>query len=148
MSNINTILENILDEKVLGTLSSKTGIDASSVKSILLDYAPKFLNASSSNNEGSLSNLNMLGDLFSSSGQSNMAQELSTKSGVDSSSISSLLAMAIPLIMGALNKPAGSNFGDASSDNSITSMLTNMLDQNKDGSVVDDLADMAKKFFK
>ena len=76
-----------------------------------------------------------------------MTQELSSKSGIDTSSIASLLPMLAPLIMGALNKQTNLSSTDTSDTNGITSMLTNFIDQDNDGSVVDDLMGMAKKFF-
>jgi hypothetical protein len=91
----------------------------------------------------------MLGQLFSSlnENEDDVANELSSKSGIDISAISSLLPMLAPLIMGALNKETNLSNTDTSDTNSITNMLTNFIDQDNDGSVVDDLFGMAKKFF-
>jgi len=176
MSILNTILQNGLDENILGTISNKTGIDTSSVQSLVLELAPQLLNGAkqnlASNNDSSnlinmisntdlnslsnnpetidsMDNSNMLGELFSSlnENENDVANTLSQKSGIDASSISSLLPMVAPLIMGALNKQTNLNSTDTSDTNSITSMLTDFIDQDNDGSVVDDLMGMAKKFF-
>lgn len=176
MSILNTILQNGLDENILGTISNKTGIDTSSVQSLVLELAPALLNGAkqnlASNNDSSnlinmisntdlnslsnnpeaidsMDNSNMLGELFSSlnENEDDVANTLSQKSGIDASSISSLLPMVAPLIMGALNKQTNLNSTDTSDTNSITSMLTDFIDQDNDGSVVDDLMGMAKKFF-
>jgi len=84
---------------------------------------------------------NMLGQLFSSlnENESDVANAMSAKSGIDVSSISSLLPMLAPLIMGALNKQTNLSSADTSNTNDLTSMLTNFIDQDNDGSVVDDL---------
>ena len=55
--------------------------------------------------------------------------------------------MLAPLVMGALNQKTNLGATDTSDTNNITSMLTNFIDQDNDGSVVDDLMGMAKKFF-
>jgi hypothetical protein len=91
----------------------------------------------------------MLGELFSSldTNENDVASELSAKSGIDASLISSLLPMLAPLVMGALNQKTNLSSTDTSNTNDITSMLTNFIDQDNDGSVVDDLMGMAKKFF-
>ncbi len=176
MNILNTILENGLDKNILGAISNKTGIDTDSVQSLVSQLAPQLLNGAKQNlasehdssdlinmisntNLESLSqnpeiidnmdNSNMLGQLFSSlnENESDVTNALSAKSGIDVSSISSLLPMIAPLIMGALNKQTNLSSTDTSDTNSITSMLTDFIDQDNDGSVVDDLMGMAKKFF-
>ena len=100
-------------------------------------------------NLDNLDTSNMLGQLFSSlnENESDVANAMSSKSGIDSSLISSLLPMLAPLIMGALNKQTNLSASDTSNTNDVTSMLTGFLDKDNDGSVVDDLFVMAKKFF-
>ena len=176
MNLLNTILESGLDENILSSLSNKSGIDTNSVQSLISELAPKLLNGAKQNlaadsdsselinmisntnldnlkenaNEiDSLDNINMLGQLFSSlnENENDVAKELSSKSGIDASSISSLLPLIAPLIMGALNKQTNLDQTDTSDTNSITSMLSDFIDQDNDGSVVDDLMGMAKKFF-
>ncbi|WP_072680810.1 DUF937 domain-containing protein [Arcobacter sp. LA11] len=176
MNILNTILENGLDENILGAISNKTGIDTNSVQSLVSQLAPQLLNGAKQNltsdNDSSdlinmisntnldeisqnpdaidsMDNSNMLGQLFSSlnENESDITNALSAKSGIDTSSIASLLPMVAPLIMGALNKQTNLSSTDTSDTNSITSMLSDFIDQDNDGSVVDDLMGMAKKFF-
>lgn len=176
MNILNTILQSGLDKNILGAISQKTGIETSSIESLMSQLAPKLLDGAKQNLAGdsdssdlismisntnldslkenpeeidNLDNKNMLGQLFSSlnENEDDVANELSSKSGIDISAISSLLPMLAPLIMGALNKETNLSNADTSDTNSITSMLTNFIDQDNDGSVVDDLLGMAKKFF-
>ena len=133
MNILNTILESGLNENFLNSISSKTGIDSNSLQSLVKDLAPQLLNGAKANlasendssdlinmisntnldslsqNPEQLDNLdtsNMLGQLFSSlnENESDVANAMSSKSGIDSSLISSLIPMLAPLIMGALNK--------------------------------------------
>ncbi|PLY05078.1 MAG: hypothetical protein C0625_13670 [Arcobacter sp.] len=176
MSILNTILESGLDENILATLSDKSGIDTNGVQSLITELTPRLLNGAKENLAGdsdssdlikmisntdldkikeepskidTLDNENMLAQLFSSlnENEKDVADELSVKRGFDASSISSLLPMIAPLIMGALNKQTNLNSKDTSNTNDITCMLTDFIDQDDDGSVVDDLMGMAKKFF-
>jgi hypothetical protein len=91
--------------------------------------------------------------------ENNLAQA----TGMDQSSAGGLLETLAPLVMGSLGKaqqengldPSGlSNFlnvqqqeAQATAPNAM-SVLSSMLDQNKDGSSMDDLQRMAAKFFK
>ncbi|MGB1226906.1 MAG: DUF937 domain-containing protein [Poseidonibacter sp.] len=176
MNILDTILKSGLDENILGAISSKTGIDTNSIQDIVSQVAPQLVdgakqNLTSTNDSSNLidmisntnldslknnpdaidssNNTNMLGELFSSlnTNENDVANELSAKSGIDASSISSLLPMLAPLVMGALNQKTNLSASDTSNTNDITSMLTNFIDQDNDGSVVDDLMGMAKKFF-
>lgn len=176
MNILNTILENGLDEKILGAISAKTGIDTSSIQDIVSQVAPQLVDGAKQNlrSQDDSSNLinmisnsdldalknnpeaidsndnsNMLNELFSSldTTENDVVNDLSSKSGIDTSSIASLLPMLAPLVMGALNKTTNLSSTDTSNTNDITSMLTNFIDQDNDGSVVDDLMGMAKKFF-
>jgi hypothetical protein len=176
MNILETILKNGLDENILGAISAKTGIDTNSIQDIVSQVAPQLVdgakqNFASQNDSSNLidmisnsdldalkdnpeaidssENSNMLGELFSSldTNEGDVANALSAKSGIDASSISSLLPMLAPLVMGALNKTTNLSGTDTSNTNDITSMLTNFIDQDNDGSVVDDLMGMAKKFF-
>jgi hypothetical protein len=177
MNILNTILESGLDENILSAISSKTGIDTSSIQSLVSQLAPQLINGAKENlasdNDSStlinmisntnldslkenpdeidnMDNSNMLGQLFSSlnENEDDVVNTLSEKSGIDISSISSLLPMVAPLIMGALNQKTNlSSVNTSDSNNTITSMLTDLIDQDNDGSVVDDLRGMAKNFF-
>lgn len=88
--------------------------------------------------------------------QNNVANALSSKSGIDASAVSQILKMATPLLMGYLGKQKRANSINSTSD--LSSMLgglvqgnssgqeqnflESMLDANGDGSIVDDVAGM------
>lgn len=91
--------------------------------------------------------------------ESNLAQA----TGMDQSSAGGLLETLAPLVMGSLGKAQQENGLDASGLSSLLnnqqqeaqanapgamSMLSSMLDQNQDGSSMDDLQRMAASFFK
>lgn len=92
----------------------------------------------------------------------NVVSALSTGSGADESSTSKLLEMAAPLVLGQLGATKSSEGLDASgifgllqnekqaatesSDSGLMNLAKNFLDQDNDGSVVDDLIGMAGKF--
>ena len=96
----------------------------------------------------------ILGHVFGGK-QTNVEQALSQKSGVDSSSIASILKIAAPLVMGYLGRQTSQNHvSDASGMNSLLggllggqpaqnqSLLTTLLDADGDGSILDDVAGM------
>jgi|SRR5688572_32908098 len=91
--------------------------------------------------------------------ENNLAQA----TGMDQNSAGGLLETLAPLVMGSLGKAQQENGLDASGlsnflngqqqEAQVTapnamSVLSSMLDQNKDGSSIDDLQRMAAKFFK
>lgn len=91
--------------------------------------------------------------------QNNLAQA----TGMDQSSAGGLLETLAPLVMGSLGKAQQENGLDASGLSNLLNgqqqeaqanapgamnMLSSMLDQNKDGSSMDDLQRMAASFFK
>ena len=176
MNILETILKNGLDENILNMISSKTGINTNLIQNIATQVAPQLIdgakqNLASQNDSGNLINMisntnldsiknnpeeieasnnsNMLVELFSSlnTNEDDVINELSAKNGINTSSISSLLTMLAPLVLGALNQKTNLSDTDTSNTNDITSMLTSFIDQDNDGSVVDDLMGMARKFF-
>ncbi|WP_378188211.1 DUF937 domain-containing protein [Aquimarina sp. W85] len=136
------------------------------------DGAQGLMNALSNKHDGSI--LNNLGGLFQngidsnvlSDGagilghvlggkQSQVEQTIGAKSGVDSSSVSQILKVAAPVLMGLLGQQKKAN--NVSDSNGITSLLGSMLggqpqenqslimsliDSDGDGSVLDDVADI------
>lgn len=87
--------------------------------------------------------------------QSNVEQALSQRSGVDTSTIASILKIAAPLVMGYLGRQSSENsVSDASGMNNLLggllggqpeqnqSLLTTLLDADGDGSILDDVAGM------
>lgn len=93
----------------------------------------------------------------------NVAQAVSKSSGLDSNGSLKMLQILAPLVLGALGKQKKDNNLDASGLDALTSMLalnlgsneqtsgimglvTNLLDSDKDGAIVDDLLGLASKF--
>ncbi len=76
-----------------------------------------------------------------------VAKKVEEETGVSSSIIKSLLPMLAPLIIGALTKTSASSI-DASphSGSGLTDMLTDLIDRDKDGSIIDDVMGMAAGF--
>ncbi len=70
-----------------------------------------------------------------------VASEVASKSGIDVSAVKSLLPMLAPFLMGSLSKGISSKGGNSSKG------LLGMLDFDNDGSIMDDITNIAKKFF-
>lgn len=102
----------------------------------------------------------ILGHLFGSNTQS-VANAVSQSSGLDAQGSMKMLQTLAPLLMGALGQQKKENNLDAQGISSLTSnlaanfagdggimnVLTNMLDADKDGNIMDDVAGMVGKFF-
>ena len=95
---------------------------------------------------------------------SNVANAVSQSSGRDTNGSMKMLQMLAPILMGMLGQQKKQNNLDAKGLGSLTSMLasnfgseagtsgimetvTNLLDANKDGNVMDDIMGMVGKFF-
>jgi hypothetical protein len=104
----------------------------------------------------------ILGHVFGSQ-EPAIANNLAQASGIDQSSANGVLETVAPLVMGALGQaqqqealdPSGlSNLLESQQQEAretapgVMGMLGSMLDQNKDGSAMDDLQRMAAGFFK
>ena len=87
--------------------------------------------------------------------QPNVENALSSKTGIDAGTVSQILKMAAPLILGYLGKQTKqSNVSDANDMSSLLgsmlggqsqenqSLITSLIDSDGDGSVLDDVADM------
>jgi hypothetical protein len=74
----------------------------------------------------------------------NVAGQAAAATGLDSGILKQMLPMIAAAAMGMMSKQSA---GAANSGSTINSMLVSMLDTDGDGSVTDDLLDMAKKFF-
>lgn len=94
--------------------------------------------------------------------QGPVAQEISNKSGLDIGQVAKLLITLAPIVMGFLGKQKRENSLDTggitdlltgqqqqmqSSGNPMMDMASRMLDQDGDGSAMDDLASMAANYF-
>ncbi len=172
---MNELLKGLLSNPaILGQMSEKTGLDASSIGGAVSKLAPVLMqqakknfdsDADSSSLLGMISKTSLddveanpsaladtsignaiLGELTGSKEQSrSLASSVASGLGVDSSSITKLLPMVAPLVMGMLNKQTSG--ADTSDSNSLMSMLSGFIDQDNDGSIADDLMGMAKKIF-
>ncbi len=91
-----------------------------------------------------------------------VAMALSKKAGLDTGSALNMLKMAAPIVMGMLGKQArrnnvssptdltgiiGGMLGGHSEAQNEMSFIEKLLDQDGDGSIMDDLFNMGKKFF-
>lgn len=97
---------------------------------------------------------NILGHIFGSKEVSRQAAaRASDQTGLDAGILKQMLPMLATLAMGALSKQASSSGalgqlqGSAGGRSNNAGSLLSMLDFNQDGTVVDDLLGMAKKFF-
>jgi hypothetical protein len=83
-------------------------------------------------------------------GSREVASQVSEKTGVSSSLIKSLLPMIAPMIIGSLTKGMSSGFSNNTSKpaNNDSGILSSLLDFDKDGSVLDDVAGLAWKFLR
>ena len=114
------------------------------------------------NNPQSANGAGILGHVFGSQ-QPAIENNLAQATGMDQSSAGGLLETLAPLVMGSLGKAQQQDGLDASGLSDLLnnqqqeaqanapgamSMLSSLLDQNKDGSSMDDLQRMAASFFK
>jgi hypothetical protein len=96
---------------------------------------------------------NILGHIFGSKDVSrNVAQSAAEKTGLDSGILKKMLPMVAAMAMGSLSKNnAASGMANQLSggvdSSGVSGMLSQFLDADNDGSVTDDLLNMAKKFF-
>jgi hypothetical protein len=76
-----------------------------------------------------------------------VAAQAASQTGLDVNALKKLLPLAATLVMGSLSKQSaqagnGGLLANATGGNSIVNMLMPMLDQNRDGSVMDDITKM------
>jgi len=126
----------------------------------ILDNLGSFLgggNNQAANNDG----IGILGHIFGQK-QGAVAHEVSQKSGLDIGQVAQLLITLAPIVMGFLGKQKQQQNLDAgglasmlgeqqqqiqSSGNPMIDMFSGMLDKDRDGSSMDDLASMAASYF-
>lgn len=77
-----------------------------------------------------------------------VASQAANQTGLDSSLLKQLLPMVASMTMGSLGKQAQAQNLQNSSDDNLLGMLGTMLDQDGDGSALDDIMGLAGKFFK
>ena len=141
--------------------TSSTPEGAKNLNNALTQHDGSVLN----NVEGYLQNPDLkdgagiLNHLFGNNTQ-NVANAISQSSGLDTKGSLKILETLAPLVLGALGQQKKENNLDAqgisnltsnlstsfSGDGGIMNMITNLLDTNKDGNVVDNLTGMIGKF--
>lgn len=95
----------------------------------------------------------ILGHIFGSKDVSrNVAQSAAEKTGIDSGILKKMLPMIAAMAMGSLSKNnaqsgLASQLSGSVPDSGAVGMLSQFLDADNDGSIADDLLNMAKKFF-
>jgi len=91
----------------------------------------------------------ILGQLTGSKENSrNVAKHVEEETGMSASVIKQILPMLAPFIIGALTKSSSSqreSYEQESQGGGLTDILTNMMDQDHDGSMIDDMMGMAMK---
>ena len=176
MDILKLLLNSGVSNELINSMSRKSGLDTNSVENVISKIAPIFMQKANENFKSDVdstnfldmirrSNLdtlskdpqslnvsdgnNLLGILTGSKDNSRaLASDVGSQLGLDANSIKTLLPMIAPVIAGMLNKQIGASNLTANTDtNSITSMLTKFIDQNNDGSIVDDLVRIAGNFF-
>ena len=79
-----------------------------------------------------------------------VAKHVEKETGISSSIIKSILPMLAPMIIGVLTKksaPSIENYNSSNNSNAgLTGMLTSLIDQDNDGSIIDDVMGMATKY--
>jgi len=91
----------------------------------------------------------ILGHLLGSKDASRrVAANAAGSTGLDEGLLKKMLPMVAAMVMGAVSKQTGGGAAaPTGGDSALGGMLTSFLDADKDGSVMDDVLDMAKKLF-
>ena len=160
---------------MIDAMSQKSGLAANDVEAVVSKIAPIFMQKANENFRSDADSSNflemirrsnldemtdtpqnisvaegneLLGVLTGSKENSNaLASDVGSQLGISADSIKTLLPMIAPMIAGMLNNQIkASNLQDSADSGSMMSMLTQFLDQNKDGSIVDDIFRIAGNF--
>ena len=91
----------------------------------------------------------ILGHIFGSKDVSrNVAGAAARETGIDASTIKKLLPLLAPVVMGALSSRASSaNMLSGNDSGSSLAAVASFLDFDKDGSAIDDILNIARRFF-
>lgn len=123
----------------------------------ILDNINGYLGSGSDTSDGTAILGHVLGNR-----QGNVQSALAKQTGLDAGSIAKLLAMLAPILLGAIGKTSRQNGFDPGSlsgylngqqrqaqaaSPDMMGMLTSLLDSNNDGSVLDDLGNIAGQLF-
>ena len=160
---------------MLDAMSQKSGLAANDVEAVVSKIAPIFMQKANENFKSDADSSNflemirrsnldemadapqnisvaegneLLGVLTGSKENSNaLASDIGSQLDISADSIKTLLPMIAPMIAGMLNNQLkASNLQGSADSGSMMSMLTQFLDQNKDGSIVDDIFRIAGNF--
>ena len=160
---------------MIDAMSQKSGLAANDVEAVVSKIAPIFMQRANENFKSDADSSNflemirrsnldemadapqnisvtegneLLGVLTGSKENSRaLASDVGSQLGISADSIKALLPMIAPMIAGMLNNQLkASNLQDSADSGSMMSMLTQFLDQNKDGSIVDDIFRIAGNF--
>ena len=160
---------------MIDAMSQKSGLAANDVEAVVSKIAPIFMQKANENFRSDADSSNflemirrsnldemtdtpqnisvaegneLLGVITGSKENSNaLASDVVSQLGISADSIKTLLPMIAPMIAGMLNNQLkASNLQDSADSGSMMSMLTQFLDQNKDGSIVDDIFRIAGNF--
>jgi len=161
---------------MIDAMSQKSGLAANDVEAVISKIAPIFMQKANENFKSDADSSNfldmirrsnlddmadapqnisvaegneLLGVLTGSKENSRaLASDVGSQLGISADSIKTLLPMIAPMIAGMLNNQLkASNLQGSADSGSMMSMLTQFLDQNKDGSIVDDIFRIADNFF-
>lgn len=161
---------------MIEAMSQKSGLGTNDVEAVISKIAPIFMQRANKNFKSDADSSNfldmirrsnldemadapqnisvaegneLLGVLTGSKENSRaLASDVGSQLGISADSIKTLLPMIAPMIAGMLNNQLKASNLQGSADNgSMLSMLTQFLDQNKDGSIVDDIFRIAGDFF-
>ena len=160
---------------MIDAMSQKSGLAANDVEAVVSKIAPIFMQRANENFKSDADSSNflemirrsnldemadapqnisvaegneLLGVLTGSKENSRaLASDIGSQLGISADSIKTLLPMIAPMIAGMLNNQLkASNLQGSADSGSMMSMLTQFLDQNKDGSIVDDILRIAGNF--
>lgn len=161
---------------MIDAMSQKSGLGTNDVEAVISKIAPIFMQRANENFKSDADSSNflemirrsnldemtgapqnisvaegneLLGVLTGSEENSRaLASDVGSQLGISADSIKTLLPMIAPMIAGMLNNQLkASNLQDSADSGSMMSMLTQFLDQNKDGSIMDDIFRIAGDFF-
>ena len=156
-------------------MSQKSGLSANDVEAVVSKIAPIFMQRANENFKSDADSSNflemirrsnldemksdpqnisvaegneLLGALTGSKENSKtLAGNVGSQLGISADSIKTLLPIIAPMIAGILNsRLKASNLQGSADNGSVMSMLIQFLDQNKDGSIVDDIFRIAGDF--
>ena len=109
----------------------------------ILDKPEEHFNNSDFKKEGN----DILAELTGSQENSReVAKHVEKETGVSSSIIKSILPMLAPMVIGALTQKSSTSLDNNSNGSGMTDILSNLIDQDNDGSMIDDVMGMATKF--